>query len=91
YLPLFLIMQRSKRYSTWFNKGEGQLSWSTISASISASLLEWLLAGLTFAWIGSHLLHELPMHAVFGIYVIAAIAGLISLAPGGVGAFDIIA
>ncbi|MBP1309398.1 bifunctional lysylphosphatidylglycerol flippase/synthetase MprF [Paenibacillus sp. 1182] len=91
YLPLFLIMQRSKRYSTWFNKGEGQLSWSTISASISASLLEWLLAGLTFAWIGSHLLHELPIHAVFGIYVIAAIAGLISLAPGGVGAFDIIA
>ena len=91
YLPVFLLIQRSKQYSKWFNRSKGQLPWSTILASIVASLLEWVFAGLTFWLISHYILQNVSFQDAMGIYIVAAIAGLISMAPGGIGTFDLIA
>ncbi|MGK9252027.1 bifunctional lysylphosphatidylglycerol flippase/synthetase MprF [Paenibacillus humicus] len=91
YVPLFLAMQRSKLYARWFNRGESQLPWRVITASLGASLLEWLSAAAVFTLAAHIMLPELPVDTVLGIYVAAAVAGLVSMAPGGAGAFDLIA
>ncbi|GGO09676.1 bifunctional lysylphosphatidylglycerol flippase/synthetase MprF [Saccharibacillus kuerlensis] len=93
YLPIFLLMQRSKLYAKWFNKqGQGsRLSWGIISSSVLASVLEWFFAGLTFWVICLNFLHDVPISQAMAIYSVAAIAGIVSFAPGGIGAFDITA
>ncbi|WP_019914852.1 bifunctional lysylphosphatidylglycerol flippase/synthetase MprF [Paenibacillus sp. HW567] len=91
YLPLFIIIQRSSLFAKWINRGQGRTPWTTVAASVGASLLEWLFAGITFCIIASHLLGCANYITVFSIYVIAAIAGILSMAPGGIGAFDLIA
>ncbi|MBW4082122.1 bifunctional lysylphosphatidylglycerol flippase/synthetase MprF [Paenibacillus sp. S150] len=91
YLPFFIILQRSSLFAKWVNRGQGRTPWLTVAASVGASFLEWLFAGITFWTIGSHLLGGVEFVAVFSIYVIAAIAGTLSMAPGGIGAFDLIA
>ncbi|MCM3626577.1 bifunctional lysylphosphatidylglycerol flippase/synthetase MprF [Paenibacillus glycanilyticus] len=57
---------------------------------IAASLAEWLLAALSF-WLIIHLMH-LPVgfREAMSIYVIAAIAGVASFVPSGLGSFDAI-
>ncbi|WP_340399401.1 bifunctional lysylphosphatidylglycerol flippase/synthetase MprF [Paenibacillus sp. FSL H8-0079] len=91
YLPFFLLMQRSSLFAKWFNKGNGRLPWSVILASLGSSVLEWACAGTLFWLFAFSDLHPLPFAPVFGVYVVAAIAGIISMAPGGIGAFDLIA
>ncbi|WP_172255360.1 bifunctional lysylphosphatidylglycerol flippase/synthetase MprF [Saccharibacillus deserti] len=93
YLPIFLIMQRSKLFAKWFHKeGQGsRLPWSIIVSSVLASVLEWFFAGLTFWLICSNFLHHISLAQALGIYSVAAIAGIVSFAPGGIGAFDITA
>ncbi|MCE3203830.1 bifunctional lysylphosphatidylglycerol flippase/synthetase MprF [Paenibacillus sonchi] len=91
YLPFFIIVQRSALFAKWINRGQNRTPWLTVGASIGASLLEWLFAGITFWIIGGHLLGRIDFVTVFSIYVIAAIAGILSMAPGGIGAFDLIA
>ncbi|WP_370872375.1 bifunctional lysylphosphatidylglycerol flippase/synthetase MprF [Paenibacillus zeirhizosphaerae] len=91
YLPLFLLVQRSRLFGKWFNQGKGTMPWTTISASLAASLLEWLFAALAFGLVGLRVLHGVPLDALIGVYVIAATAGLISMTPGGIGAFDVTA
>ncbi len=93
YLPIFLVMQRSKLFAKWFHKeGSGnRLPWSIISSSVAASLLEWFFAGLTFWLICSKFLHGVSLAEGLAIYSVAAIAGIVSFAPGGLGAFDITA
>lgn len=91
YLPGFVLLQRSSLFAKWINRGGGRTAWLTVGASVGASLLEWVFAGLTFWLIAGKLLGEAPLLAVFSIYVVAAIAGILSMAPGGIGAFDLIA
>jgi len=91
YLPLFVVMQRSSFFAKWINRGQGRTPWITVTASVGASFLEWFFAGLTFWTIGSHLLGGIHFVTIFSIYTIAAIAGILSMAPGGIGAFDLIA
>ncbi|MGN7762227.1 bifunctional lysylphosphatidylglycerol flippase/synthetase MprF [Paenibacillus sp. 22594] len=91
YLPFFVIVQRSLLFARWINRDQGRTPWLTVGASVGASFLEWLFAGITFWTIGSHLLGGVDFVTVFSIYVIAAIAGILSMAPGGIGAFDLIA
>ncbi|MDO3410958.1 bifunctional lysylphosphatidylglycerol flippase/synthetase MprF [Saccharibacillus sp. CPCC 101409] len=93
YLPVFLLMQRSKLFAKWFHKeGQGsRLPWSVIGTSVLASLLEWFFAGLTFWLICSYFLHGVPIDRALAIYSVSAVAGIVSLAPGGIGAFDITA
>lgn len=91
YLPVFVFIQRSSLYAKWINGGQGRTPWITVSASVSASFLEWSFAGLTFWTIGHHLLGGADFVTLFSIYTVAAIAGILSMAPGGIGAFDLIA
>ncbi|WP_411346425.1 bifunctional lysylphosphatidylglycerol flippase/synthetase MprF [Paenibacillus sp. WLX1005] len=92
YLPFFLLMQRSSLFAKWFHKeGEGKLPWSIVIASVGASFLEWACAAVLFWLILYHDLDHLPFATAIGIYVVAAIAGIISMAPGGIGAFDLTA
>lgn len=91
YLPLFVFVQRSSLYAKWINRGKGRTPWLTVVASVGASFLEWSFAGVTFWIISTHLLDEIHFLAIFGIFTIAAIAGILSMAPGGIGAFDLIA
>jgi phosphatidylglycerol lysyltransferase len=82
YLPVFVIIQRSALFAKWFNRNEGKLAWSTIGASLGASLLEWFFAGLTFWFIVIHFFQPITLSEAMGIFTISAIAGLISMAPG---------
>lgn len=91
YLPFFVFVQRSALYAKWINRGQGRTPWVTVGASVGASFLEWLFAGLTFWIIGHHLLGGVHFVTIFSIYTVAAIAGILSMAPGGIGAFDLIA
>ncbi len=91
YLPIFVFIQRSSLYAKWINRGKGRTPWLTVVASISASFLEWVFAGATFWTISSHLLDGVHFVPIFSIFTIAAIAGILSMAPGGIGAFDLIA
>ncbi len=91
YLPFFLLMQRSSLFAKWFHKGEGKLPWNVVIASVIASFLEWACAAVLFWLIVYHDLEHLPFASVIGVYIVAAIAGIISMAPGGIGAFDLTA
>ncbi|WP_042202489.1 bifunctional lysylphosphatidylglycerol flippase/synthetase MprF [Paenibacillus camerounensis] len=91
YLPFFVMVQRSSLFAKWINRGGGRTPWMTVSVSVGASLLEWLTAGITFWVIGSQMLGGAAFSVLFSIYVVAAVAGILSMAPGGIGAFDLIA
>lgn len=91
YLPFFVMIQRSALFAKWINRGGGRTPWVTVTASVGASLLEWLTAGITFWVICSQLLGGAQFSVLFSIYVVAAVAGILSMAPGGIGAFDLIA
>ncbi|WP_044482122.1 bifunctional lysylphosphatidylglycerol flippase/synthetase MprF [Paenibacillus antibioticophila] len=91
YLPFFILMQRSSLFAKWFHKGAGKLPWKVIIASLGSSILEWASAGILFWLFAINNVNHLPFAPVFGVYIVAAIAGIISMAPGGIGAFDLIA
>ncbi|WP_339146458.1 MULTISPECIES: flippase-like domain-containing protein [unclassified Sutcliffiella] len=57
---------------------------------IGVSILEWAFAGIVF-WQTSVLLNvEVPVVITFTLFFMAAIAGVLSTVPGGVGAFDFV-
>ncbi|GAB6991163.1 bifunctional lysylphosphatidylglycerol flippase/synthetase MprF [Paenibacillus pini] len=89
YLPLFILMQRSRLFAKWFNKGEGRTPWTTVGISLTASFLEWACAGVTFWLIANSVLHDISFREIIGMYAVSAIAGILSMAPGGIGAFDL--
>ncbi|WP_025700733.1 bifunctional lysylphosphatidylglycerol flippase/synthetase MprF, partial [Paenibacillus forsythiae] len=91
YLPLFVMVQRSSLFAKWINRGGGRTPWMTVYASVGSSLLEWISAGIAFSVIAEHLLGGVHFQPMMSLYVIAAIAGILSMAPGGIGAFDLIA
>ncbi|MEI0736902.1 hypothetical protein VQ056_09830 [Paenibacillus sp. JTLBN-2024] len=67
YLPLFVLMQRSSLFAKWFNRGEGRTPWTTVGVSLSASLLEWACAGITFWMIAGSVLHDVSFRDVIGM------------------------
>ncbi|KMJ59713.1 hypothetical protein AB685_02265 [Bacillus sp. LL01] len=57
---------------------------------IGVSILEWVLAGVVF-WQTSAMLNvDVPVVVIFMLFFMAAIAGVLSTVPGGVGAFDFV-
>lgn len=90
YLPLFVALQRTELFARWFHKkGTERFPWRTILGAIGASFAEWLFAGLTFWFISSFLLSGVTLREMLGLYTASAVAGIISMAPGGIGAFDL--
>lgn len=91
YLPFFIIVQRSSLFAKWINRGQGRTPWLTVAASVGSSFLEWSFAGMAFWSIANPLLGGVSFTSIFSIYTVAAIAGILSMAPGGIGAFDLVA
>ncbi|SFJ34798.1 phosphatidylglycerol lysyltransferase [Paenibacillus sp. UNC496MF] len=91
YLPGYVVLQRTSFYAKWLNRNLPKMNGGTIAASIVASGLEWVCAGLCFWLIGTCLLPGLPLADALGIYTVAAITGLLTMAPGGIGGFDLTA
>ncbi|RKP58207.1 bifunctional lysylphosphatidylglycerol flippase/synthetase MprF [Cohnella endophytica] len=91
YLPGYLVLQGSPFYTKWLNRNQTRMNGATIAASVAASLLEWLCAAITFWFIGTCFLPDLSLAAALGIFTVSAITGLISMAPGGIGGFDLTA
>ncbi|OAO89068.1 hypothetical protein AXX17_ATUG04840 [Arabidopsis thaliana] len=64
---------------------------SAAIAAVFASLCEWLAAAVVF-WAVAHALHlPLSFSQTTGIYIMAAMAGIASFVPGGLGSFDVVA
>ena len=55
------------------------------------SILEWTLAYTLFVSLIKGFDNSISMFTVFGIFTLGSIAGIISMLPGGVGSFDLVA
>jgi phosphatidylglycerol lysyltransferase len=80
YLPIytfFLLIKRRKRLELEF------------SLTILASLIEWLFAAIALWGITYILGNHVPFPIILAIFIPSAIAGVISLVPGGFGSFDL--
>lgn len=85
-VPLYIgasKLKRKKRHESEEKTGPAVL-YSLVS------LGEWLSAGIVIYIILSLLGVEMSFRQALGVYVISAIAGTISLVPGGLGSFDLI-
>ena len=58
---------------------------------VGISFFEWMAAFFVFYYIVSMFYQDIGIGAVLGVYSIAAIAGIMSFMPGGLGSFDLIA
>ncbi|WP_078380232.1 putative bifunctional lysylphosphatidylglycerol flippase/synthetase [Sutcliffiella halmapala] len=88
-LPLFIMCGYGifivlAGYFTKSLKNKSQLS------LIGISLLEWVFAAILFFQISLSLDVDIPIKSVFLLFFMAAIAGVLSTVPGGVGAFDFV-
>lgn len=65
------------------------LTWSRELKLIGGSTLEWGSCALFFLAIGWALHMSIPLIAVFPMFVVASVAGVVSMIPGGLGSFDV--
>ncbi|WP_057896815.1 bifunctional lysylphosphatidylglycerol flippase/synthetase MprF [Liquorilactobacillus oeni] len=84
YFPLLLILTHFKD-SSFFK----DLSLKKEVALVTGSTLEWSAAAGFFLFIGFSMGINVDYLAVFVLYVIASIIGVISMVPGGLGSFDV--
>lgn len=88
-LPLSLAVSKIKDRKAGDEENADKVK-NPIFAYIGASVVEWLMAGIVIYFA----LFAMGIHAdiryVFGVFVIAAIGGMISLVPGGFGSFDLL-
>ncbi|GLX66842.1 bifunctional lysylphosphatidylglycerol flippase/synthetase MprF [Paenibacillus glycanilyticus] len=69
---------------------ELSLSKPPVLRMIATSFAEWLMAGLSF-WLIVHLMHlDIGLREAMSIFVVAAVAGVASFVPSGLGSFDAI-
>lgn len=87
YFIFYFIIVQTNSYTKGFFQS---LKRSTISLSMFfASFIEWLFAGLLFMVISSSMGINISFLYLLGLFSIAALAGLTSMIPGGLGTFDI--
>lgn len=91
YLPAYLLFRRTPFYAKWLNRDLPAMNAPTVAAAVGVSLVEWLCSGVAFWFIATTLMPGVPFGPVLGTYTVAAAAGLVSLAPGGIGGFDLVA
>lgn len=85
YFPIVFAVMKWKSKSLFVD-----LPWRREVTLIGASLLEWGMAFVCFAVIGYFL--NIPIYdtKLFLLFIIASFSGIISMTPGGIGAFDIV-
>lgn len=92
YLPVYFLMDKvpwlGKKIYTKERPSDTSLFLRL--SLLSASLVEWISAGIFFGYITIHFSDTGHLLEAFGVFTLAAIAGLISLIPGGLGSFDLV-
>nr|WP_239534565.1 bifunctional lysylphosphatidylglycerol flippase/synthetase MprF [Priestia taiwanensis] len=81
FLPVYLISSK--------HKGKETASATLTFKYTLVSVIEWLSAASVAHAILILLGSDIPASSVYGIFILSAIAGLISLVPGGFGTFDL--
>jgi phosphatidylglycerol lysyltransferase len=84
YFPVIFIFTRISD-SEFFQ----DLTWRREGILILGSSLEWGSCALFFLLIGWALRLPIPLAAVFPMFVVASVAGVVSMIPGGLGSFDV--
>lgn len=84
YFPVLFCVTKFKD-----NAFFGDLTLKREAGLIATSTCEWGLAALFFLLIGAILHPHVHLAAVFPLYIIAEVVGIISLVPGGLGSFDV--
>ena len=88
FLPAYLLILRSETLRRRFVPGGDCPSWPRLVALMGISLLDWLLAMLV-SWTSVFLAGAQVPFIDFGIaFILAAVIGMLSLVPGGLGVFD---
>ncbi|MGO4109954.1 bifunctional lysylphosphatidylglycerol flippase/synthetase MprF [Paenibacillus sp. YAF4_2] len=94
YVVLFVSLGRLPRLKNVLGltvqQEEAAIAKTPVFQMMAASLLEWMMAGLSF-WLIVHLMGlPIGLRESMSIYVIAAVAGVASFVPSGLGSFDAI-
>ena len=88
FLPVFMIILRSETLRQRFLPGSERLSLRRVATLIGISLLDWLLA-IAVAWGCVYLTGaQVPISDFTFAFALAAVLGILSLVPGGLGVFD---
>ncbi|WP_338777688.1 bifunctional lysylphosphatidylglycerol flippase/synthetase MprF [Metabacillus sp. FJAT-52054] len=85
YLPVYLLTCLVLKNKKPFFSINRWTAWG-----IAASLLEWIAASLVLWAIALITGTNIPFVSMLTIFVLASIAGVISLVPGGIGSFDLL-
>lgn len=92
YLFLFLLIDRLRTLRRWFGLDETEAPrWTRGLSAVAVSTIEWLAAAAVFYTVIHTLGGGIGFREAAGIYAIAAMAGVASFVPGGLGSFDVIA
>jgi len=87
-IGVFAVLPAYIFFSKW--KGKEMASAKTTTMYTLVSFVEWTSAGVTAYFILELLGVPITFTQALGAYVIAAVAGTISMVPGGIGSFDLI-
>jgi len=85
---VFAVLPAYIFFSKW--KGKEMASAKTTTLYTLVSFIEWTSAGVTAYLILALMGVDITFMEALGAYVIAAVAGTISMVPGGIGTFDLI-
>ncbi|WP_281281397.1 bifunctional lysylphosphatidylglycerol flippase/synthetase MprF [Pseudalkalibacillus caeni] len=88
YLPGYLIISRLSLAKKGVSLSKNDII--LVVGMIGASLIEWLFASLTLFSVSYILKIPISYEHLLALFIAAAVAGAISLIPGGVGSFDLI-
>lgn len=88
FVPLYVIFFRSEALRRRFLPESERPSWGRLVSLLSVSLLDWLLA-MTVAWFCMQMAGaQIAINTFTIAFILAAIFGILSLVPGGLGVFD---
>ena len=88
FLPAYLLILRSETLRQRFVPGIANPSWPQLISLIGISLLDWLLA-VAVAWACVFFTGaQVPISDFVVAFILAAVLGILSLVPGGLGVFD---
>jgi len=92
YLILYFFLDRFvRKFKDWAN-AFGTFNLFKLRLRLMAvSILEWTLAGILFYLIACYFHANISFMTVMSVFIVSAIAGIISFLPGGAGSFDLIA
>ena len=92
YLIFYFFIDRFiKQFRTWSDDFGALRLMKLRFGLLVVSILEWLLAGVLFFALVTYFHQDQSFLDILSVFAIASAAGILSLLPGGVGSFDLIA